>query len=129
MDTVEERDFIAVITLARETAMVEKTKFYRVEEVAEILGLDEQLVRHFLRDGYMKGRKIGKRYYVTEPDLQAFIDGTHAAQAHADSAQRLLQALVEMAEAGDLTDKEPAEVIRLAEEAYKRIEAEIEDAS
>lgn len=75
--------------------VVEKTKFYQVEEVAEIIGLDEATVRMFLRHGHLRGRRIGKRWYVTEPDLQAFIDNEAVAQAEADRLAAINAARVE----------------------------------
>jgi len=83
--TFKRREGIMAPT-ATETKMVEKTKFYTVEEVADIVGLDETTIRMFLRHGDksgLRGRRIGKRWYITEPDLQAFIDGEAAAEVEA----------------------------------------------
>jgi len=40
-------------------------ELYSVEELAEKLGLAERTVRKLLREGTIKGRKLGKRWYVS----------------------------------------------------------------
>jgi excisionase family DNA binding protein len=46
--------------------------FFTVEEVAERLHLHVKTVRRYIRDGRLKGRRIGKEYRVTRTDLEAF---------------------------------------------------------
>ncbi len=43
---------------------------YSVEELAEMLGLHERTVRGMLREGRLKGSKVGKKWYVTEENLK-----------------------------------------------------------
>lgn len=47
-------------------------ELYNVEEVAEKLGMAERTVRKLLREGEIKGRKLGKRWYVTSKWLQEY---------------------------------------------------------
>jgi len=47
-------------------------ELYNVEEVSEKLGLAERTVRKLLRQGEIKGRKLGKRWYVTDKWLQEY---------------------------------------------------------
>lgn len=42
-------------------------------EVAEILQVDEQTVRRYLREGKLRGLRIGNRWRVDQADLEAFI--------------------------------------------------------
>lgn len=54
-----------------------------VEQVAERLGASGWTVRRWLREGKLKGRKIGGDrlgYRVKESDLEAFINGVPAAE-------------------------------------------------
>ncbi len=50
-------------------------KVYTVPEVAELLDIQEKTVRRFLREGVFHGRKLAGRWYVSEPDLQAYFTG------------------------------------------------------
>lgn len=45
---------------------------YTVEEVAQRLRLNVRTVRQYLRDGQLKGTRIGKQYRVARTDLEAF---------------------------------------------------------
>ena len=45
---------------------------YTVEQVAELLDLHVKTVRRYVREGRLKGRRIGKEYRIARPDLEAF---------------------------------------------------------
>lgn len=45
---------------------------YTVEEVAGLLGLHVKTVRAYVRDGRLKAVRIGRRYRITQEDLEAF---------------------------------------------------------
>jgi len=47
-------------------------KLYAVEELAQLLGIQETTVRKILREGKISGRKLAKRWYVSEDSLQAY---------------------------------------------------------
>lgn len=49
--------------------------FYTPEEVAERLRLHVKTVRQFLRDGRLRGARVGKQYRIARADLQAFAGG------------------------------------------------------
>lgn len=55
-------------------------KFMTPREVAEILQINEQTVRRYLREGKLKGLKIGHTWRISEKQLQEFIERlqTHA---------------------------------------------------
>ncbi len=53
-------------------------RLFEVEDLAESLGLHERTVRQLLREGRLKGRKLGKRWYVTEAGLRAYFEDTDA---------------------------------------------------
>lgn len=47
-------------------------KLYSVEDLSEILDIQEVTIRKYLRAGKLKGRKLARRWYVTEENLQDF---------------------------------------------------------
>ncbi len=53
-------------------------KLFEVEDLAETLGLHDRTIRKLLREGRLRGRKLGKRWYVTEESLKAYFRDTEA---------------------------------------------------
>jgi excisionase family DNA binding protein len=47
-------------------------ELYSVEQVSDLLGLHVRTVRNYLRDGRLKGVRIGKQYRVSRADLEVF---------------------------------------------------------
>ena len=45
---------------------------YSVEELSELLGIQETTIRKYLRDGKLRGRKLARRWYVSEESLAAY---------------------------------------------------------
>ena len=45
---------------------------YDVEALEELLGIQARTIRAYLRDGKLKGRKMAKKWYVTEEALQEY---------------------------------------------------------
>jgi excisionase family DNA binding protein len=52
---------------------------FTVDEVAQRLNLHAKTVRRYIRDGRLKGKRIGKEYRVTRADLDEFAGATSAA--------------------------------------------------
>lgn len=50
-------------------------KYYLVEDLAKILPLTKNTVRMYIRKGRLRGRKLGKLFYVSNTDLRKFLDG------------------------------------------------------
>ena len=48
-------------------------KAYDANEVAEMLCLKYRTVTRYIQAGKIRARKIGKKYFVTEQDVKAFI--------------------------------------------------------
>lgn len=48
------------------------TTLFSVNQVAEQLGVQARTVRRYLREGLLKGTRIGKQYRITKADLEAF---------------------------------------------------------
>lgn len=51
------------------------TKLYTVEDLVDMLKLSDKTVRVYLREGKIKARKIGLRWFITEENLKKFIEG------------------------------------------------------
>ncbi len=49
-------------------------RLLKPEEAAEILGVNLGTVRRWLREGKLKGVKVGRLWRITEEDLKAFIE-------------------------------------------------------
>ena len=47
-------------------------KLYEVEELAEMLNVGEPTIRRYLREGRLKGKKLAKRWYVSEEALKDY---------------------------------------------------------
>lgn len=60
---------------------------YSVEELADKLNLAERTVRKLLREGEIKGRKLGKRWYVSGEWLREYFSDTEAEYQDSDKEE------------------------------------------
>lgn len=51
---------------------------YDVIETAELLHVHPQTVRNYLRQGKLKGQKVGGKQYVTDDTIKEFLRGDTA---------------------------------------------------
>ncbi|HAF07472.1 MAG: helix-turn-helix domain-containing protein [bacterium] len=56
-------------------SQIDENKLYTVSEVAEILNVTEQTVRKHLKVKLLKGKKIGKKWYIEGREIKKFIEG------------------------------------------------------
>ena len=49
------------------------TTLYSVYEIAHKLNVTPASVRNYIKQGHLKGKKILKRWLITEEDLQEFL--------------------------------------------------------
>ena len=56
--------------------IIQNTKFYTVLEVAKELNITPLTVRTYIRQGRLKGQKIGRPYLISENSLQEFLNGS-----------------------------------------------------
>jgi excisionase family DNA binding protein len=54
---------------------MEKEKYLNTREVAERLSMTQDYLRELLREGKIKGIKIGKRWKIKESELKKIIEG------------------------------------------------------
>lgn len=50
-------------------------KFYDVQEIAKIFDMTPQSIRKFFKQGRIKARKFGTRWYVTEEAMREYLLG------------------------------------------------------
>ena len=66
-------------------------KFYTVDEVAKITMFTTRTIRNYLKDGSLKGRKIGGQWRFTQEDLEQFWEqGKVTEKIISDSKQDVL---------------------------------------
>ena len=53
--------------------MLENTKFYTLDEIAEQFGVSYQLVYRMVRTGELPALRFGKNYRVSEKDLESYL--------------------------------------------------------
>jgi hypothetical protein len=46
---------------------------YDSKEISELIGLTEQSVRMYFRTGKLKGKKIGKNWFISNKDLKEYL--------------------------------------------------------
>ncbi|WP_380281590.1 helix-turn-helix domain-containing protein [Kitasatospora purpeofusca] len=61
-------------------------EYYSVEQVAELLGLHVRTVRGYVRDGRLRGVRIGKQYRIARRDFEAFTGAPAGAEEPAEPA-------------------------------------------
>ena len=57
---------------------IKNQKFYRTEDLVDILPLAEPSIRKYLRSGKIQGVKIGLFWYISESNLNRFLQGEYA---------------------------------------------------
>ncbi|MBA7679158.1 hypothetical protein ES703_87441 [subsurface metagenome] len=57
---------------------IKNQKFYRTEDLADMLPLSEPSIRNYLRSGKIHGVKIGLFWYISESNLNRFLQGEYA---------------------------------------------------
>lgn len=50
-------------------------KLYSVDDLHELLGISKMTIRAYLREGKLKGRKMGVKWFVTEEALRNYFNG------------------------------------------------------
>lgn len=52
-----------------------EVRIYELKEVSDTLDIPEQTLRAKLRDGIIKGQKVGNKWYITEESIRDFFNG------------------------------------------------------
>jgi len=70
---------------------MEMEKLFTVEDIANMTSLTTRTIRNYLKDGILKGRKIGGQWRFTEEDIKNFMDnGTYGEDFKNKTRQDLL---------------------------------------
>jgi excisionase family DNA binding protein len=56
---------------------IEGIKFYTIPETAEALNVTPQTVRAYIKQGKLKGQRIGRPILITENNLKEFLQATN----------------------------------------------------
>lgn len=62
-------------------------KLYDVEELAEMLAVGEPTIRRYLREGKLKGKKLAKRWYVSEDNLKDYFQPEEVSELQPEEAR------------------------------------------
>jgi len=54
---------------------IEEKKLYSVEDLTKILPITPLTIRKYFKKGRIKGHKIGRDWYVTGDNFEAFLEG------------------------------------------------------
>ena len=57
--------------------VIEGIKFYTIPEVAQALRVTPQTVRAYIKQGKLKGQRIGRPILITENNLKEFLQATN----------------------------------------------------
>ena len=49
-------------------------ELFTVEELSEKLGVQERTIREYLKSGKLQGRKMARRWYVSEESLRDYFE-------------------------------------------------------
>jgi len=55
------------------STIIEGIKFYTIPETAEALNVTPQTVRAYIKQGKLKGQRIGRPILITENNLKEFL--------------------------------------------------------
>lgn len=55
--------------------MGEEIKVYTVPEISKLFQLSPQSVRRYLKEGRIKGQKVGTKWLVSEEAIKKFLNG------------------------------------------------------
>lgn len=62
-------------------------ELYDVGELSSLLDIQERTIRRYLREGRLKGRKMARKWYVTQGSLEAYFQGGDGPEEQAALSQ------------------------------------------
>lgn len=51
-----------------------ENKYYSVQDIAKVTGLTSRTIRNYIKDGKLKGKKIGSQWRFTEEDVKSLFN-------------------------------------------------------
>lgn len=61
---------------------------YSVDDLHELLGISKMTIRAYLREGRLKGRKLGVQWYVTEDAIRDYFNEDHSGSEESSSESK-----------------------------------------
>src|SRR5690554_4536142 len=61
---------------------------YSIDDLSELLGISKLTLRAYLREGRIRGRKLGVSWYVTEDAIREYFDEPQAQPSPRSSSQK-----------------------------------------
>ena len=58
----------------KQTKVIEPTRVYLLEELAELLGTNQQTITKYVREKKLRARRIGRFYQVTGQSILDFVE-------------------------------------------------------
>ena len=55
--------------------ILDNVKYYNTKELSEMPSLHIKTIQKMIREGRLKGNKIGKNYHVSEDNLKLYLNG------------------------------------------------------
>ncbi len=53
---------------------IQGVKFYTIQETAEALNVTAQTIRKYVKEGRIKGKRIGRPILITEKNIKEFLN-------------------------------------------------------
>jgi len=53
-------------------------ELYDIEELSKLLAIQQKTIRAMLKEGRLKGRKLARKWYVTEESLREYFSESEA---------------------------------------------------
>jgi len=63
-------------------------KLFTVEDIAKMASMTTRTIRNYLKEGILKGRKIGGQWRFTEEDIKMFMDSGNVTKDFADKIKQ-----------------------------------------
>ncbi|MCL2775938.1 MAG: helix-turn-helix domain-containing protein [Oscillospiraceae bacterium] len=63
-------------------------KLYTVDDIAKMTSLTTRTIRNYIKDGLLKGRKIGGQWRFTEEDIKMLMDSGTVMKSHIDDVRQ-----------------------------------------
>jgi excisionase family DNA binding protein len=57
--------------------VIEGIKFYTIPETAETLKVTPQTIRAYLKQGRLKGTRIGRPIFITQSNIKEFLEASN----------------------------------------------------
>ena len=67
---------------------VGELKLFDVQELAELLGVQDNTIRNYLKAGRIAGQKLGTKWYVSEDGLRDYFNQKRQPKVKKDSSQQ-----------------------------------------